>query len=156
MNPKIELPNTAYILPDPIAMWPPVWWFWLIVAGLIVCLIALSRVWIRRHIKRRYRTDALTLVKALHSNQTSKDLCSTCLEAIRRTLLTEGKSDLASLPIDSLCQQLDQDKAHHKYPLVNISSLLNEGLYRPGVQLTSDQHEQVLRTTQHWLRRHHA
>lgn len=156
MTPEIELPNTAFILPEPIAMWPPVWWFWLIAAALALTLLALIWLWIRRRVKRRYRTHALLLTQTVQPNHPSKDIASVCLEAIRRTLITEGKSQLASLPIDALCLELDQDKAHQTYPLVNISPLLNDGLYRSNVQLTLEQHDKILRTTQHWLRKHHA
>lgn len=156
MPPKVELPHSAYILPEQIPMWPPAWWFWLVLAALITAIFVLFMLWIKRVKRRRYRKDAISLLRSVETNHSSYHIAKACLEAIRRTLITEQRETLASLPIDALFKQLDTLKGHQKHPLQRIQQLLEESLYKPDIQLSQQEHELMLLTTSHWLRKHHV
>lgn len=156
MPTKIELPNSAYILPEQIPMWPPAWWFWLVLAALITGMAVLLIFWVKRTKQRRYRKEAISLLRLVDVHHSSYQIAKACIEAIRRTLLTEQRDTLASLPIDALFEQLDTLKGHQKYPLKRIQQPLEESLYKPNSQLAPQQHELILLTTSHWLRKHHV
>lgn len=148
----IELPNPAYILPDNIAMWPPVWWTWLVVAMIIVVLISLITIRLIRHKKNAYRRNASKLIDAFSDLQ-DDDLLSQCHQTIRRCLITIGRNDLASLPSQELFNQLDLELAP-KYQFKQLGQVFINGAYQPQLALKTNEKEHILRLTKYWCRRH--
>ena len=153
-GPKIELPNTAYILPDNIAMWPPVWWTWLIVAFIIIALAVFISYTFFRYKHNAYRRDAEQLVDTLIELQ-DMELLTQCHQTIRRCLITIGRHDLASLPSQQLFNQLDLALAP-KYQFKQLGELFIKGAYQPQLSLSKEQKANILRLTKHWCRRHKA
>lgn len=151
-GPKIELPNTAYILPDNIAMWPPVWWTWLVIAFFIISLVAIVTIKFIRYKRNAYRRDASQLLDAL-SDYKDNELLSQCHQTIRRCLVTVGRNDLASMPSQALFNQLDLQLAP-KHQFKQLGTLFINGAYQPQLSLDTIQKEQILRLTKHWCRRH--
>jgi len=121
-GPKIELPNTAYILPDNIAMWPPVWWTWLVVGALVILLISLMTIKFISYKRNLYRRDAIKLIDTLEELDDVAFLTQ-CHQIIRRCLLTLGRNDLASLPSQDLFDQLDLGLSP-KYQFKQLGSVL--------------------------------
>jgi len=151
-GPKIELPNTAYILPDNIAMWPPVWWTWLVVGALVILLISLMTIKFISYKRNLYRRDAIKLIDTLEELDDVAFLTQ-CHQIIRRCLLTLGRNDLASLPSQDLFDQLDLGLAP-KYQFKQLGSVFVTGAYQPNLLLKEEQKEEILRLTKHWCRRH--
>lgn len=155
-NASIELPNESFILPKEIAMWPPAWHFWLTL-GVLICVILVS-TWLfyKRYTSRRYRHEALKLLINIDEHTSDSELIRLSLESIRRTLITEKKESLASLPTEALLLRLDQQSKTKKYAFSSISSCLAHGLYRPDTNLSSEQRQQIVTITRTWIRKHHA
>jgi hypothetical protein len=149
---KIELPNTAYILPDNIAMWPPVWWSWLVIAFIVVSLIVIVIVLYMRYKRNAYRRDASQLLDSLSEYQ-DHELLSQCHQTIRRCLVTIGRHDLASMPSQALFNQLDLQLAS-KHQFKQLGTLFIHGAYQPQLSLDKSQKEQILQVTKYWCRRH--
>ena len=155
MTTAIELPNKAYMLPDTIPNWPPVWWFWLVLATVIV-MFGLTVISIRRrYIKQAYRREAL---KQLNDQQDLSDQALTehCLTLIKRCLITEGKTELASLTTKALLPLLDQQVKRAPIKLTQCEDSFSTSLYQPNGQLTPAQRAALIQATRHWIRRHHA
>lgn len=151
-GPKIELPNTAYILPDSIAMWPPVWWTWLVVAFIVISAILFITIKVIQYKRNAYRRDAAQLLDTLDDYQNA-ELLSQCHHIIRRCLITIGRNDLASMPNQALFKELDLELTP-KYQFSQLGSEFIHGTYQPQLSLSPEQTENILRITKHWCRRH--
>lgn len=155
MATTIELPNKAYMLPDSIPNWPPVWWFWLV---LVVAALTLLLVFIglrKRHLKRAYRREALAQLKQ-HPDLSDQALTELCLTLIKRCLITEGKDTLASLTTPMLLPLLDQQLRFSRVKLTDFEDSFSSSIYRPNSQLSRAQRDGLIRATRHWIRRHRA
>ncbi|TYL47516.1 DUF4381 family protein [Marinomonas sp. IMCC 4694] len=151
----IELPNKAYLLPKYIAMWPPVWWTWLLVAALLVVLLAICFFSYRRYQQRGYRRDALTSIKSMPDNLNNKQYILLCHEMVRRCLISERQQLLASLPSTVLFENLDRHLPK-KHRFGSLGAVFIEGPYRPQIELTSEQRTRMIQVTCYWIRKHHA
>lgn len=151
----IDLPHKAYMLPQSVPMWPPVWWTWLIVAAVVIFIIGLLILGYRRYKKRAYRREALSNIINTSSEMTDKDCILLCHEMVRRCLISEGKTETAALPSKTLFEKLDSTLPEKR----QFSALGNEfidGPYRNLVELTSEQRSAMIKNTCYWIRKHHA
>ncbi|MCV2402173.1 DUF4381 domain-containing protein [Marinomonas sp. C2222] len=152
---SIELPNKAYLLPEAIPMWPPVWWSWLILAALLICIAYGAVYFYRRHKQRIYRREARALLKNRADDLSDKEVILLCHETIRRCLISEGAVIKAALPSPELFNTLDKDlSSKHQFAL--LGDIFINGQYRPHIELDSEQRKQILKTTDYWVRSHHA
>lgn len=151
----IELPNKAYLLPDSIPDWPPVWWFWLVVAAVIFALLLTIIRLRRRYVKRAYRREALQQLNQ-HTELSDQALGEHCLTLIKRCLITEGQQDLASLTSKELLPLLDQQLKHSKIKLAALEDCFSASIYRPKGQLSAEQRQTLIQATRIWIRRHRA
>ncbi|MBJ7538835.1 DUF4381 domain-containing protein [Marinomonas transparens] len=152
---SIELPHKAYMLPEAVAMWPPVWWTWLVLAFLILLLLTgIALLW-QRHRKRAYRREALQILKDTVADLSDKDCIMLCHEMIRRCLISEGKRQLAALPTEALVLELDE-KTTAKYQFSTLSHNFISGPYRNRIKLSVEQRQHILNVTRYWIRKHHA
>ncbi|MEL0622377.1 DUF4381 domain-containing protein [Marinomonas arenicola] len=149
------LPHKAYLLPDAVPMWPPVWWTWLAVAAVVLILFGAILLLIIRHKKRAYRREALAALKHADDKVLDKELVVLCHELIRRCLVSENKSTLAALPAPQLFNTLDQKNAA-KHRFSSLPEDFISGPYRGAITLSAAQREHILSTTRYWIRKHHA
>ncbi|NVK74293.1 MAG: DUF4381 domain-containing protein [Oceanospirillaceae bacterium] len=151
----IDLPNTAYMLPQSVPMWPPAWWTWLVVAAIVILVIALIFLAFKRHKKRGYRREALSNINQRSPELTDKDCIVLCHEMVRRCLISEGKTEMAALPTKKLFEELDKS-----LPMKKAFSALGgefvDGPYRSQIELTTEQRNTMINTTCYWIRKHHA
>jgi cbb3-type cytochrome oxidase subunit 3 len=151
----IDLPNKAYLLPQSVPMWPPVWWTWLIVAAIILLLLGLLFFWYRHHKKRTYRREALAEIAQKCSELNDKDCILLCHEMIRRCLISEGKIETAALPSRTLFELVD-----NTMPTTRRFSLLGnefiDGPYQSQIELSQKQRTRMIKNTCYWIRKHHA
>ena len=156
----ISLPNEAYLLPQSVPMWPPVWWVWLIVAAIVLFFLGVFVYIYRRHKKRAYRHEALANIKkaALDNEQgilQDKDCILLCHEMIRRCLISENKAEMAALPSTSLLEKIDLTMPK-KHQFASLGNAFFDGPYRHNVELTAEQRKVMFKTTGYWIRKHHA
>ncbi|BDX02472.1 MAG: DUF4381 domain-containing protein [Marinomonas sp.] len=151
----MDLPHKAYMLPQAVPMWPPVWWTWLLVAALFLIIIALLVLWFRRHQKRGYRREALSVITHTSSSLSDKDCILLCHEVLRRCLISEGRRETAALPSKTLLEQLDQSMPK-KRQFSSLGSDFVDGPYRSHIDLTQEQRLTMIKTTCYWIRTHHA
>lgn len=151
----IDLPHKAYLLPQSVPMWPPVWWTWLIVAAIVLFLIGLLILWYRRHKKRTYRREALSAVTNTSSELSDKDCILLCHEMVRRCLISEGKTETAALPSKTLFETLDKSMPA-KRQFSSLGSEFIDGPYRSQIELATEQRSTMIKNTCYWIRKHHA
>lgn len=154
-TPPLDLPNKAYIFPQAVDMWPPVWWTWLVLALAILLLTVTGILLYRRRQKRTYRREALAALKKADDTLLDKELIILCHELIRRCLVSEQKLSLAALPVGSLMVELDKKRAK-KHQFQSLGDDFINGPYRSQVELNAQQKALILSTTRHWIRKHHA
>lgn len=151
----IDLPHKAYMLPQSVPMWPPVWWTWLIVAAVVLFIIALLFLWYRRYKKRAYRREALSNITNTSKDLADKDCILLCHEMVRRCLISEGKTETAALPSKTLFETLDNDMPA-KRQFTSLGNEFIDGPYRNQIELTSEQRSAMIKNTCYWIRKHHA
>lgn len=151
----IDLPHKAYLLPQSVPMWPPVWWTWLIVAAITLIIIGLLILWYQRHKKRTYRREALSNIRKTADDLTDKECIQLCHEMVRRCLISEGKAETAALPSQALFTILDKSMPA-KRQFASLSSEFIDGPYRQQVKLTHEQRSTMIKNTCYWVRKHHA
>lgn len=156
----MSLPNEAYLLPQSVPMWPPVWWAWLILAAIILLMLALLAYFFSRHKKRAYRREALAKINkasldCAQSTLQDKDGILLCHEMIRRCLISENKTEMAALPSTVLLEKIDIDMPK-KYQFSLLGNTFFDGPYRHDVTLTPEQRKAMFKTTGYWIRKHHA
>jgi hypothetical protein len=151
----IDLPHKAYLLPQSVPMWPPVWWTWLIVAAVALIIIGLLILWYQRHKKRTYRREALSNIRKAADDLTDKECIQLCHEMVRRCLISEGKTETAALPSQALFSILDKSmQAKHQF--ASLSSEFIDGPYRNQIELSQEQRSTMIKNTCYWIRKHHA
>ncbi|QUX95455.1 DUF4381 domain-containing protein [Marinomonas sp. CT5] len=151
----IDLPNTAYMLPQSVPMWPPAWWTWLVVAAIVILIIALIFLAFKRHKKRGYRREALSNINKHSPELTDKDCIVLCHEMVRRCLISEDKTEMAALPTKVLFEELDKSLPTKK-AFSALGNKFVDGPYRNQVELTTEQRSTMIKTTCYWIRKHHA
>ncbi|MBR7889198.1 DUF4381 domain-containing protein [Marinomonas sp. A79] len=154
-TPPLELPNKAYLLPDNIPMWPPVWWTWLLVAALLIAITALGAFYYKRHQKRTYRREACQAITQSIAELSDKESLLLCHEMVRRCLVSEGKQHLVSLPSAQLFAQLDEQLPGKKR-FSSLGAGFIDGPYRPVIELNEQQRADMIAVTLFWIRKHHA
>lgn len=152
LDSQLALPNTAYILPDTIPMWPPVWWTWLVLGIVILCTLSLTIYKVIQYKRNAYRRDAFKLIDGF-AELDDRALLSHCQQTIRRCLITIGRDDLASLPSQALFNQLDLELAQ-KYQFKQLGQVFIDGAYQPDLTLEAGQKDRIIALTKHWCRRH--
>ncbi|MGJ8646963.1 MAG: DUF4381 domain-containing protein [Marinomonas colpomeniae] len=152
---SVDLPNKAYLLPQSIPMWPPVWWTWLILVAIILLIGTLVFYKYKAYKKRAYRREALAVISNITDELPDKDCISLCHEIIRRCLISEGKYLIAALPNVTLLEKIDGDMPV-KYRFSSLGNDFINGPYRHQIKLTPEQRSAILKTTLHWVRKHHA
>lgn len=154
-NDAIDLPNKAYMLPTAIPPWPPVWWFWLVLAGLFFLIaIAITFLVIRRK-RNAYRREALSSIKT--STQLSDQaLVERSIELIKRCLITTGHAHLAALPIAAFLPIMEQSLKRSRYAFTEELTPLYERVYQPNIELTPADRQHLITLTAYWIRKHHA
>lgn len=151
----VDLPNKDYLLPDDIAMWPPVWWTWLVLAAILLSIAFVLFTRYRHYQKQAYRREALLAIDKASEEQTDKDCILLCHEIIRRCLLSEGHTELAALPSNTLLEKLDLSMpAKHQFS--SLGEDFVNGPYRQHIQLTPEQRQTMIKATRYWIRKHHA
>ncbi|RCX07731.1 DUF4381 domain-containing protein [Marinomonas foliarum] len=151
----IDLPHKAYLLPQSVPMWPPVWWTWLIVAAVTLIIIGLLILWYQRHKKRTYRREALSNIRKAADDLTDKECIQLCHEMVRRCLISEGKTETAALPSQALFSILD-NSMQAKHQFASLSSEFIDGPYRNQIELSQEQRSTMIKNTCYWIRKHHA
>lgn len=151
----IDLPHKAYMLPQSVPMWPPVWWTWLIVAAITLVIIGLLFLWYRRHKKRTYRREALSNITKQSSELSDKESILLCHEMVRRCLISEDKTETAALPSKTLFATLDKTMPA-KRQFSALGNKFIDGPYRSQVELTTEQRNAMIKNTCYWIRKHHA
>ncbi|MCB5162404.1 DUF4381 domain-containing protein [Marinomonas algarum] len=151
----IDLPNKAYLLPESIPMWPPVWWSWLVLALVLFIIATGFMAFYGRHKKRTYRREALQFLPKTTVEKTDKECILLCHELVRRCLISEGKTTLAALPSVTLFLQLDETLPD-KWQFSGLGTVFIEGPYRKTVDLDQTQRERIVQVTRYWIRKHHA
>ena len=151
----IDLPNKAYLLPQSVPMWPPVWWTWLVLAAIILLIMAVIIFFYRRHKRCAYRREALSSITTASSELSDKACILLCHEMIRRCLISEGQHETAALPSASLLQKMDRTMSE-KHRFSTLGSDFIDGLYRSHIELTPEQRTQMIKVTCYWIRKHHA
>lgn len=155
MSDAIELPNTAYLLPDAIPNWPPVWWSWIVLAAFLLLIAVIITIAIIRHKHRAYRREALQALNEV-KQASDKALVEGCISVIKRCLITEGHEPLASCTTKALLPILDKQLKRAKWSFAEFEQIFTEDLYRPDSQLTAQQRSNLVRLTSYWIRKHHA
>ncbi|MCO4785327.1 DUF4381 domain-containing protein [Marinomonas atlantica] len=155
MSNAIDLPNTAYLLPEAIPNWPPVWWSWLVLAAFLLLTVIIITIAALRHKRRIYRYEALQALKEVEQ-ASDKVLIESCISVIKRCLITEGHETLASCTTKALLPILDQQLKRAKWTFTEFEPIFTEGLYRPDSQLTAQQRSDLVQLTSYWIRKHHA
>lgn len=151
----LELPNKAYLLPNNIPMWPPVWWTWLLVVALVVIITVLCVLYYKRHQQRAYRREACQTIMQQITALSDKDSLVLCHEMVRRCLVSEGKQALASLPNAQLFTELD-DQLPRKRGFSSLGAEFIDGPYRQNIVLSEQQRADMCSVTLFWIRKHHA
>ncbi|MDB4837366.1 DUF4381 domain-containing protein [Marinomonas sp.] len=152
---SLELPNKAYLLPDAIPMWPPVWWTWLVLAAVLMGILAGLIHLIRRHKKRAYRREAVGILTTVTDDMPDKAVVLLCHETIRRSLISMGRHTQAALPNSELLDTLDK-QLPEKHQFSSLGEEFAHGQYRPQLELSAEQRHKVIATTRYWIRKHHA
>ncbi|BFM47906.1 DUF4381 domain-containing protein [Marinomonas sp. THO17] len=150
-----ELPNKAYLLPDAIAMWPPVWWTWPIIVVLLSSIMMVIWWWIRRYHKRAYRREALALLNSKLPQCSAKDTIVLCHELIRRCLVSLGQEQKAALSSRELVAYLDIDMPT-KRQFSQLGDIFISAPYQQHVALDKERLDTMIATTRYWIRRHRA
>lgn len=153
---KLELPHRAYMLPEAIPNWPPVWWFWLVVMALLCVAFSLGVYVLSRRKRSAYRREALQELEQLSSALHDREFIAHCLALIKRCLMTEDRGDLTSLMTLELFTLLDSREKNIQLHLTPLADLFNQTLYQPNVKLSAAQKMELLQTVSKWLRHHHA
>ena len=157
MASTIELPHKAYLLPTPIADWPPVWWFWLIVGALVILVITLLVWGWSRHYARQYRREAIALItQSYKESDNDQAFIQCCLETIKRCLQTVGNEAMVSLPTAQLLPLLDADRRQTDPHLTPLTELFTERLYQAQGTLSESERRQLWQATATWIRKHHV
>lgn len=156
----MSLPNEAYLLPQSIPMWPPVWWTWLILATIIFLVLVTLAYFYRRHRTQAYRREALANINkaALDNTQgilQDKDCILLCHEMIRRCLISENNIEMAALPSTVLLERIDLTMPK-KHQFALLGNAFFEGPYRNTIELTPEQQKAMFKATSYWIRKHHA
>lgn len=150
----LELPHRNYILPEQVPMWPPAWWTWPTLMTLLIGAMAICILLIVRRRKNAYRREAISLFTEA-DDLTDAELLILCHQTIRRCLITQNKQALASLANAELFTTLDQENKSH-FTFFNLGPKFITGPYQPNLQLSKQERENIINTTKHWCRRHHA
>lgn len=150
-----DLPNKAYMLPDSVPMWPPIWWAWPLLAAIFL-IVLLGTIWhYRRHKAKAYRREALQAFSDQLNTLSDKDCILLCHEMVRRCLVSEAKTETAALPSQLLFKSLDTSMPAK----LQFSSLVEdfiEGPYRQHITLSAPQRAAIIDTTRYWIRKHRA
>jgi hypothetical protein len=152
---SVDLPNQAYLLPQAVPMWPPVWWTWLLLALLILLIGIFLFSRYQHYQKRAYRREALAAIKNSADDLSDKECILLCHEMIRRCLISEQKHDLAALPSSTLIDKIDGSMPA-KYQFSSLGNDFVDGPYRHHIELTPEQRNDMLKATNYWIRKHHA
>ncbi|AEF55116.1 DUF4381 domain-containing protein [Marinomonas posidonica] len=151
----IDLPNKGYLLPDAVAMWPPAWWTWLVLAMLCILLIGTLLKLLKRHKKRAYRREALGILKQQTSNQIDNSHIILCHELIRRCLISAGQEQQAALSSRELIPSLDQHMSK-KHNFAQLGEAFIVAPYQANTKVSAKEIQKMLTTTCYWIRKHHA
>ncbi|REG86485.1 DUF4381 domain-containing protein [Marinomonas pollencensis] len=152
---SIALPHKAYLLPNAVPMWPPVWWTWLILAIALLLITGALFLLYKKHRRNAYRREALAALKSNAEKLADSGLIVLCHELIRRCLVSENKLSQAALPAAQLIDTLDQ-KSPAKYHFKQLGEVFVDGPYRGDITLTPEQRERIINNTRYWIRKHHA
>ncbi|ADZ91800.1 DUF4381 domain-containing protein [Marinomonas mediterranea] len=150
---ELELPNKAYMLPEAIPNWPPVWWFWLILLFILGTALYVTYRIGKRYKKRGYRRQAIHILKTEFKQKNSAAKVILCHELIKRSLLSAGRPELASLAMTELIPHLD--KTQKKHTFLALGDFFVLAPYAPKIDITENQLSSLYTTTMHWIRTHH-
>ncbi|KZN13352.1 DUF4381 domain-containing protein [Marinomonas sp. TW1] len=151
----VDLPNKGYLLPDAVAMWPPVWWTWLVLA--LLCVLVISTLWWlrKRYKKRAYRREALLILKQQTRQGLEGRHIILCHELIRRCLISSGKDQQAALNSRELIAVLDQQMTK-KHNFAQLGEAFIVAPYQAEVEVNTEEIQKMVTTTRYWIRKHHA
>ncbi|WP_166637661.1 DUF4381 domain-containing protein [Marinomonas balearica] len=149
----MNLPNKAYMLPDAISNWPPVWWFWPLLALLILAVLCCAYLIRKRYKKSAYKRQAIGILKSEFAKKNPTEQVILCHELIKRCLLSTNNPELASLPMKALLPTLDEACKSQKFS--ELGDFFCSAPYNPKVETTQEQLETLYITTLHWIRSHH-
>lgn len=152
----IDLPNKAFILPEAIPMWPPVWWSWLALLAILIVATITGIVLVKHYKKNAYRRMATQLLtKEETSLLSDKELLTHCHTIIKRCLVTHNKALYAAMPTDELLPILDKDMGKDN-SFSNLGSWFSDGQYQPGLSLSEEERIKLVQITKKWIKKHNA
>ncbi|GAB3477596.1 DUF4381 domain-containing protein [Marinomonas epiphytica] len=151
----VDLPNKAYLLPDSIAMWPPAWWTWPSLAVALALLFLCVLFGYRHYRKNAYRREAIRALLEQANQARDQPLITLCHEMVRRCLVTQHNYHLAAQPSHSLFTKLDEDMPK-KLSFELLGEVFIQGAYQAQLHLTDQQRQSMIKTTCHWIRKHHV
>lgn len=142
------------VAPPPVSWWPPAPGWWLL-AGLLVLLLLLLPWLIHslRGQRSRRRRQARQALAGIPAQLTDSQWLAAVNVRIKQLLRQQGNEAATRLYgtawLDFLCTS---------YPSPQRSALqpLAEDLYRPGLQLSPEQRQQLLRELRRWMRHHNV
>jgi len=154
LNAGIDLPNKAFILPEAIPMWPPVWWTWLALLLVVVILSILCRKLYQRHKNNAYRKEAMKLLDDT-DELSDKALLTHCHTVIKRCLVSKNRAFDAAISTKELAPLLDKDMPK-KHSFESLGSWFIDGQYQSELHLDKKDRLHLLMTTKRWIKKHHA
>ncbi|WP_191602841.1 DUF4381 domain-containing protein [Marinomonas algicola] len=152
----IDLPNKAFILPQAIPMWPPIWWSWLVLLTFLTGIIIIGIMLIRHYKKNAYRRIAIQLLEKTETSQLSdKELLIHCHTVIKRCLVTHKQALYASMLTNELLPILDKNMGVHD-SFSNLGHWFIDGQYQQELSLTEEERVKLIQTTKKWIKKHNA
>ncbi|MCZ2722816.1 DUF4381 domain-containing protein [Marinomonas sp. 15G1-11] len=154
---SLDLPNKAFILPEAIPMWPPVWWSWLVLLALIILVTIVTLKTVKKYQHNAYRREALTLLGDRHNLNalSDKELLTHCHTIIKRCLVSHGKGSQAAMLNHDLIPLLDKDmRKSHSFK--SLGAWFIDGQYQEHLTLSDAERHNLLNTTKKWVKKHNA
>lgn len=139
--------------PPPISWWPPAPGWWLI-AGLLIAVLLLLP-WLQRKARQRRqrRSHSMDIFTAIPRELPDNEWLAEINTRLKQLLKQRGDDAATRLHgeawLDYLCAEHPTERRTALQPLAT-------DLYRPGVRLSSEQRQALLRAVRHWMRHDHV
>ncbi len=154
LNTDIDLPHKAFILPEAIPMWPPIWWSWLVLLLIITVISIVAAHYYRVRKNNAYRKEAIKLLEHTE-NLDDKALLTHCHTLIKRCLVSKNRDIDASITTRDLIPLLDKDMTKNR-SFESLGAWFIDGQYQPELHLKKEDRTNLIMTTKRWIKKHHA
>ncbi|MCB1007739.1 MAG: DUF4381 domain-containing protein [Acidobacteria bacterium] len=149
-------------VPDPVGWYPPAWGWWALGGLLLVALLALAARRIRRHVRDRYRREALAECAALlprldDENERAAALAAMAAILKRTALAAWPRPEVASLAGRPWVEFLRQNAGRARLD-EPIAALLDAAEYRPAslAEVSREDARSCARSVRAWIEDHHV